>query len=116
MNETLIPQRCIENLRKSFFLMALLFLFTALFPIQKQLSYGASEYSSLTVLTSRQVTFFLATACKFTDTYTLWLSLRTELDWESCVLELVIILFLSFLYFAWLERRQAPKASSKGEE
>ncbi len=74
MNETLIPQRCIENLRKSFFLMALLFLFTALFPIQKQLSYGASEYSSLTVLTSRQVTFFLATACKFTDTYTLWLS------------------------------------------
>jgi hypothetical protein len=116
MNETLIPQRCIGNLRKSFFLMALLSLFTALFPIQKQLSYGASEYSSLTVLTSRQVTFFWQPLANLQTRTPYGYPLRTELDWESCVLELVIILSLSFLYFAWLERRQAPKASSKGEE
>jgi hypothetical protein len=34
---------------------------------------------------------------------------RTELDWDSCALELVIIVSIGVLYFGWLERPRKPK-------
>jgi len=89
--------------------MALLFLLTAVFPIQKQLNFGALDNYHLTVLTTRQVTFFWQPLANLqTRSAPYGYPLRTELDWESCALEMVIILSLSFLYFAWLERCETP--------
>ncbi len=99
-----------KNLRKALSATAFLFLLAALFPIQKQLNFGAGEYASLTALTTRQVTFFWQPFANLQTRSEPWgYSLRTELDWESCLLEFVIIVSIGFLYFGSLERRQGSR-------
>jgi len=105
----LVNQISVSVLSGEVHLMALLFLLTAVFPIQKQLNFGALDNYHLTVLTTRQVTFFWQPLANLqTRSAPYGYPLRTELDWESCALEMVIILSLSFLYFAWLERCETP--------
>jgi hypothetical protein len=108
-----------KNVRKAVSLAAFLFLLAALFPIQSEIvsvpvSGGifpaSSPYYYLTVLRAREVTLFWQPVFVPLRTYRGMLPgqwLRTELDWESCTLELVIIVSVGFLYFVWLVRRSA---------
>ena len=101
-----------RNLRKALSLTAFLFLLAALFPIQKQLvsvlapgSISSTQDYYLTVLRARQITLLWQPLADL-NRYPSYggHSPRTELDWESCTLEFVIIVSIGFLYFGWLER------------
>jgi hypothetical protein len=101
----LIQKTMHRNLRKALLLMALLLLLAALFAIQKQIYCYRFGNFYAPILQARQLTFFWSPFMYLTRDYIpdRYAPLRTELDWESCTLEFVIIVVVSFFYFAWLD-------------
>jgi len=93
----------------------LLFLVAALFAIQKEIyllpEIGGKGDHCFAALRARQLTFLWNPITHLGESqYSALLlpgfgTLRTELDWESCTIEFVIIVLVRFLYFARLERR-----------
>jgi len=103
-----------RTLRKALSLTAFLFLVAALFPIQKQLLSRPHD-----VVVARQLTFFwypiLDLPWSGYNGSINWNQLptfRTELDWDSCMLEFVIIVSIGILYFGRLERRRDSEIKS----
>jgi hypothetical protein len=86
-----------RNLRKALSLTAFLFLLAALLPIQKEIqSFYVSQNYYPDRLQARVVTF-LRQPLALADLYghATAYPLRTELDWESCALEFVIIVSIA---------------------
>jgi hypothetical protein len=103
-----------RNLRKALSLVAFIFLLAALFPIQKQIVVRPNYFG-----VARELTFcwYPITDLPWSgysgDNYKELPIFRTELDWDSCALELVIIISIGFLYFVWLERPRKLKAPTR---
>jgi hypothetical protein len=85
--------------------MASLLLLATLFPNQKQISFRSFGSYYVPILQARRLTFFWSPLVNLTRDYIPdhYAPLRTELDLESCTLELVIIVLVGFFYFAWLD-------------
>jgi hypothetical protein len=112
-----------RSLRERLYLTALLLILAACFPIQRQVTHDYNgPLQQWHAVELRQLTFFwqpLATlkAYSFREESS---SERVGLDWESCALELVVIVSLGLIYLCWLDsriarkRNQAEKGNTRG--
>ena len=108
-----------RSLRETLYLTALLLILAACFPIQKHETeeydnqsgvWRAAELRQLTLLWQPIATL---------NRYPIGVEIRADraaLDWESCALELVVILSLSLIYFCWLDSRLSAKGKNQTEK